>query len=181
MAGPRRREVGWHRLASTEAARLVADAGLGAGDLVLDIGAGTGSLTVPLLRAGCRVIAVENHPGRLGELRRLAEGSRRLTVVHADADAGDLRLPRRGYHVVANPPFSITSALLRRLLQPGTRMLDAHLVLQAHAARRWAGPDAPGAARWHRVHEPVLGRRIRRDRFRPAPAVDAQILVLRRR
>ncbi len=179
MAGPRRRDVGWHRLSSTEAERLVVDARVGAGDLVLDIGAGTGALTVPLLRAGCRVVAVENHPGRLVELRRLADAHRRLTVVRADA--ADLRLPRRGYHVVANPPFAITSALLRRLLQPGTRMLDAHLVLQRDAARRWAGPDAPGAARWQRVHEPVLGRTIRRDRFTPAPAVDTRVLMLRRR
>lgn len=162
-----------------EAERLVADAGLVGGDLVLDIGAGTGALTVPLLRAGCRVIAVENHTGRLVELRRLADSHRRLTVVRANA--ADLRLPRRGYHVVANPPFSITSALLRRLLQPGTRMLDAHLVLQRDAARRWAGPDAPGAGRWQQVHEPVLGRTIRRDRFTPAPSVDARVLVLRRR
>lgn len=179
MAGPRRRGAGWHRLASSEAARLVADAKVGPGDLVLDIGAGTGALTLPLLRAGCKVIAVENHRDRLAVLHELADDRRRLTVVRADA--ADLRLPRRGYRVVANPPFAITSALLRRLLQPGTRMLDAHLVLQRDAARRWAGPDAPGAARWQQVHEPALGRTIRRDRFTPAPAVDAQVLVLRRR
>lgn len=146
---------------------------------MLDIGAGTGALTVPLLRAGCRVIAVETHPGRLAALRELAERERRLTVVRADA--ADLRLPRRGFHVVANPPFAVTSALLRRLLQPGTRLLDAHLVLQRDAARRWAGHDAPGAARWQRVHEPLLGRAISRDRFTPTPAVDARVLVLRRR
>jgi 23S rRNA (adenine-N6)-dimethyltransferase len=146
---------------------------------VLDVGAGTGALTVPLLRAGCRVIAVETHPGRLATLRQLVASERRLTVVRADA--ADLRLPRRPFHVVANPPFAITSALLRRLVQPGTRLLDAHLVLQRDAARRWAGPGAPGASRWQRVHKPVLGRAIRRDRFTPAPAVDARVLVLRRR
>ena len=171
--------MGWHRLSPTEAARLVAESGLGDGDLVLDVGAGDGALTLPLLAAGARVVAIETHPGRLATLRGLAQRERRLTVVHADG--ADLRLPRRGFHVVANPPFAITSPLLRRLLQPGTRLLDAHLVLQRDAARRWAGPHAPGAARWQRVHEPVLGRPIPRRRFTPAPAVDTRVLVLRRR
>jgi 23S rRNA (adenine-N6)-dimethyltransferase len=171
--------VGWHRLSSTEATRLVAESGLGEGDLVLDVGAGDGALTVPLLAAGARVIAVETHQGRLATLRRLAQQERRLTVVRADG--ADLRLPRLGFHVVANPPFAITSALLRRLLQPGTRLLDAHLVLQQAAALRWAGPHAPAASRWQRVHDPELGRVIPRRRFTPAPAVDTRVLVLRRR
>lgn len=171
--------MGWHRLSATEAARLVAESGLGDGDLVLDVGAGDGALTVPLLDAGARVVAVETHPGRLAALRGLARRERRLTVVRADG--ADLRLPRRGFHVVANPPFAITSSLLRRLLQPGTRLLDAHLVLQREAALRWSGPHAPAASRWQRVHQPVLGRTIPRRRFTPAPAVDARVLVLRRR
>lgn len=162
-----------------EATRLVAEADVGPGDVVLDVGAGTGAVSMPLLAAGCRVVAVETHPGRLATLHRLAERERRLTVVRADA--ADLRLPRRGFHVVSNPPFSITSALLRRLLQPGTRLLGAHLVLQRHAAQRWAGPDAPGAARWQQVHEPILGRAIHRSRFSPPPTVDARVLQLRRR
>ena len=175
MAGPRRR-WGWHRLDGEEAARLVAEAGVGRGDLVLDVGAGTGALTEPLLAAGARVVAVELHPGRAAALRERFPGA-----VVVRADAGDLRLPRRPFHVVANPPFARSGALLRRLLQPGGRLLSAHLVLQEQAARRWASPSAPAAGRWSRVFDVSLGRRVPRRAFTPPPPVDARVLVVRRR
>ena len=104
---------------------------------MLDIGAGHGVITEALLTAGARVIAVELHPDRVHVLRaRFGD-----TAVVVRADAADLRLPRRPYHVVANPPFGATAALLRRLLQPGSRLASAHLVLQEQAAVRWCGPS----------------------------------------
>ena len=83
--------------------RVVADAGVRPGDLVLDIGAGTGAVTAPLVAAGARVIAVELHPERVAMLRERFAGDD-VTVVRADV--ADLRLPRRPFRVVANPPFA---------------------------------------------------------------------------
>jgi 23S rRNA (adenine-N6)-dimethyltransferase len=144
---------------------------------VIDVGAGDGALTAPLLDAGYRVIAVELHPARAAGLR--SRFGPEVVVVQADAHA--LRLPRRGFHVVANPPFDVTTALLRRLLQPGGRLLSAHLVLQEQAARRWSSPDAPGAGRWWATHRPALGPRIPRRAFDPPPTVDTRVLSLHRR
>jgi len=144
---------------------------------VLDVGAGHGALTAPLLASGARVIAVEVHPGRAAHLRR--RFGRDLTVV--EADARDLRLPRRPFHVVANPPFAATSDLLRRLVHHGSRIEQAHLVLQTQAARRWAGTDAPGARRWRGSLTAELGPAVPRAAFRPRPRVDSRVLVLRRR
>ncbi|HET6952145.1 MAG TPA: rRNA adenine N-6-methyltransferase family protein [Acidimicrobiales bacterium] len=168
---------GWHRLASRWAERVVADAGIRPGDLVVDVGAGTGSLTAPLVAAGARVIAVELHPERLAVLRERFAGDR-VTVVRADAS--DLRLPRRPFRVVANPPFGVTSPLLRRLLAPGSQMVAADLVLQRSAALRWADRRAPGAGRWARHHAVGLGRPIPRRAFAPPPPVDCTTLVIRR-
>lgn len=176
MGGSRRR-WGWHQLDSDWAQRLVADSHVGPGDVVLDIGAGLGVLTAHLVAAGARVIAVEAHAGRAARLR--ATFGRDVIVV--ETDATDLRLPRRPFHVVANPPFAVTTALLRRLVQRGSRLESAHLVVQAQAARRWVSADAPGAARWQRQFDAVLGRRLPRAAFRPPPLVDSRVLVLRRR
>lgn len=175
MAEPRR--WGWHRLDPGWAERLVHDARLTPGATVLDIGAGTGALTAPLVEAGARVIAVEAHPDRAQALHERFGRS----VVVVRADAASLRLPRRPFHVVANPPFAVSSPLLRRLLQPGSRLVSAHLVLQEQVVRRWTGPQAPGAARWWRTFEATPGQRVPRHAFHPAPAVDARVLVLRRR
>jgi 23S rRNA (adenine-N6)-dimethyltransferase len=167
---------GWHELDRYWAELLVANARLRPGEWVLDVGAGHGALTAPLVRAGAHVIAVEAHPGRAAYLReRFGE-----SIVVACADGSDLRLPRRPYHVMANPPFAISSSLLRRLLQPGSRLVSAHLVLQRETARRWVGTDAPGGRRWHRDFEASLGVRLPRSAFRPPPRVEAQVLRVER-
>jgi 23S rRNA (adenine-N6)-dimethyltransferase len=172
-----RRSWGWHQLDDAWAERVVAGAELGAGDLVLDVGAGTGALTRPLLDIGARVIAVERHPGRADALQ--ARFGDRIVVVRADA--ADLRLPRRPFHVVANPPFSITTPLLDRLLHPGSRLVSAHLVLQRQVVRRWVAEGAAGRRRWARTFEVTAGRPVPRRAFRPPPKVDGQVLVVRRR
>lgn len=165
---------GWYQLRSPWAEALVANAAVPLGALVLDIGAGTGAVTEPLVRAGARVIAVEAHAGRM--LR--AQFGQRIIVV--EADAGDLRLPRRPYYVVANPPFAVSGQLLRRLVQRGSRLIAARLILQDETARRWAGADAPGAGRWRKEFETSLGRRVPRDAFTPRPSVNTRILAIDR-
>ena len=176
MAGPRAR-WGWHELDPEWARRLVAAASIRSGDLVLDIGAGNGAVTAPLLAAGARVIAVELHPHRARNLAK-AFGSR-VTVVNQDAR--DLRLPTRPFAVVASVPYAVTSPLLRRLTQRGSRLTSAHLIVQAQAAARWASPSAPAASRWARTFHASVGSAVPRRAFAPPPRVDSRILVIRRR
>jgi 23S rRNA (adenine-N6)-dimethyltransferase len=177
VAEPRSWGWGWHALDRRWAELLVADSWIAPGTLVVDIGAGTGALTGLLLDAGARVIAVEAHPGRAAALHRRFGNS----IVIVQADARDLRLPRHSYRVVANPPFAVTSPLLRRLLQPGTRLAGADLVLQDRAARRWASPAAPGYARWGTHLTASLGRPLPKTAFRPPPDVKARVLRIRSR
>jgi 23S rRNA (adenine-N6)-dimethyltransferase len=177
VVGHRPGPWGWHRLAPAWADRLVADASFAPGDLVLDIGAGTGALTAPLVDAGARVVAFELHPGRAAALRRRFAGAD-VTVVQADA--GDLRLPRRPFRVVANPPFGVTTAVLARLLAPGSRLVAADLVLQRAAAERWAAGRAPGAGRWSRDYRLAVGPGVPRSAFSPRPAVPCAVLRISR-
>ena len=169
---------GWHRLSAPWAERFVADAGIRRGDLVIDVGAGLGALTEPLLRAGARVIAVEAHPDRAAALRRRFASP---DVVIVRADAADLRLPKRPFRVVANPPFAITGALLRRLTDPGSRLVEARLVVQRQAARSWAGGATRGARRSSNRFLFRVGAPLPRRAFSPAPQVSCVELVITRR
>ncbi len=130
-----RGEWEWHPLADAWAARIVGEAGVRPGDLVVDVGAARGGLTRHHVAAGAQVIAVELHAERARVLRQRF-ASEPVTVVQADA--ASLRLPRRPLRVVANPPYSISSPLLRRLLAPGSRLLAADLVLQRAVIRKFA-------------------------------------------
>ncbi|HEY6596491.1 MAG TPA: rRNA adenine N-6-methyltransferase family protein [Asanoa sp.] len=166
-----RRAWGWHPLVDEWAARVVAAAGVRAGDLVLDLGAGDGALTAHLVAAGARVLAIELHPGRVATLRRRFADAQ-VTVVAADAS--ELRLPARPFRVVASPPYGVSSGLIRTLLQPRSRLLSADLVLQRAAARRFA--DGGGTRRWTLS----VGYPLPRRAFRPPPQVDSAVLQIRR-
>jgi 23S rRNA (adenine-N6)-dimethyltransferase len=170
VAGRSNPAWGWYRLDRAWAERLVAASGATRGDLVLDIGAGDGALTAPLVDLGARVIAVELHPTRAAALRRRYGNAVRVV----QADAADLRLPRRPFRVVANPPWSITDPLLRRLLHPGSQLTRADLLLKRSSARRWAGVGRSNG------HQLTLGGTVPRHAFRPAPPTDGRILVISR-
>ena len=170
------RQWGWHELHPEWARRLVAAASISAGDLVLDIGAGNGALITPLLAAGAQVIAVELHPERARHLR--TKFGSQVTVVRQDAR--DLRLPTRSFAVVASVPYAVTSPLLRRLTQPGSRLTSAHLIVQSQAAVRWASPSAPAASRWSRTFRASVGPVVPRRAFSPPPRVPSRVLVIQR-
>jgi 23S rRNA (adenine-N6)-dimethyltransferase len=172
-----RRRWGWHRLQPEWASRIVAAAPIRPGDLVLDLGAGTGALTGPLVRAGARVIAVELHPGRAARLRdRFA--SQPVQVLQTDLTR--VRLPREPYRVVANPPYAVSAALLRRLLAAGTRLESADLLLPRWVVARYAAGRGAGAGRWSRTYDAAAGRRLPRHAFVPPPPSDWAVLTLRR-
>lgn len=176
MSADRRARWGFHQLSDHWAARLVASAEVPPGALVVDIGAGTGSITTHLVRAGARVVAVELHPTRARQLQERFGGS--VTVVRADA--ADLRLPRRPFRVVANPPFSLTTAILRRLLAPGSRLTRADLVVPAFTAARWAAGRAPGSRRWSGAWAASVVGRLPSGAFRPPAPMATAVLRLER-
>ena len=168
---------GWHQLDDRWARRLVARADIAPAELVVDIGAGTGAITRHLLAAGAQVIAVEHHPRRAARLRRRFGDDVRVV----EADAADLRLPRRPFRVVANPPFAITTALLRRILHDGSRLHQADLIVPTHVAARWGGGRGRGHHRWSTRFDVTITARVPRSAFRPPPPRPAAVLTFRRR
>jgi 23S rRNA (adenine-N6)-dimethyltransferase len=129
---------------------------------------------------------VEADPAWADRLRtRLAVGDHDPTRVRVVcADARRLPLPERSYRVVANVPFGITTDLLAHLLdEPDRGPWRADLIVQLEVARKHAAtpPTALRTAAWAPWWTFELGARIDRRAFRPEPAVDAAVLIVRRR
>jgi 23S rRNA (adenine-N6)-dimethyltransferase len=160
---------------------LVADAGIGAGDLVLDLGAGPGALTRELERRAGQVWAVELDAALAAELRRRFVGTR---VRVLEADATRLRWPDRPFKVVANTPFDRSAAILRALLDdPAVPLVSADLVVQWELAVKRAAvwPSTFVGAYWGAWYRFELVRRLPPCVFAPEPAVDAGVLRVARR
>jgi 23S rRNA (adenine-N6)-dimethyltransferase len=178
----RRRRLGQNLLTDPSvAARVVHLADVARGDLVVDVGAGCGALTAPLLARGARVVAIEVDPAMLRELTTGAASRDRLEVVRGDAL--EVPLPTEPFRVVANPPFGLTTSLLRRLLGGDAPLRDATLVLQRETAQRVSGAPTVGRSSlgWAPWFEMRVVERIDRRAFRPVPAADAAVLQVRPR
>src|SRR4051812_6584078 len=129
--------------------RIVRTAGVRPDDVVLEVGPGLGSLTLGLLPAASRVVAVEIDE-RLAERLPVTVAERRpdladrLTVVTADA----LRLRELPgpppTALVANLPYNVAVPVLLHLLELLPTLDRALVLVQAEVAERLAA--APGTA-----------------------------------
>jgi 23S rRNA (adenine-N6)-dimethyltransferase len=177
------RPRGRHALRSRAfAEQLVGDAGVSPGALVLDLGAGAGMLTRALADAGARVVAVELDAASLATLRQRFGREPRVEI--RDGDATAMPLPREPFSVVANLPFAVGTAILRRLLAdprvPLTR-LDAIVEWGLAEKRTAVWPSTLLGVTWAAWFELSLVRRVPRACFAPPPDVDAALLRAVRR
>jgi 16S rRNA (adenine1518-N6/adenine1519-N6)-dimethyltransferase len=117
--------------------KLVAAAALKPGESVLDAGAGLGSITDALCQAvapGGSVLAVEQDEG----LAERMKDSRWPGLRVVAGDVLKVNLPKPLDAVVANPPYRILPALIRRLLDHGIGR--AVLVVPQELAERLTAP-----------------------------------------
>lgn len=174
---------GRHYLADRRlAAELVDAAELTPSDLVVEVGAGFGRLTEEVARRAGHVVAIEADRRAAARLESRLGGRGGIRVVAEDA----LRvpLPARPFRVVANPPFHLTTALLRRLLDDSSvPLVRADLVLDWRAAVGLCtvSPPSRQSMPWQPWFEFLLLRRLDADRFSPAPSTDAALVSIRRR
>jgi 16S rRNA (adenine1518-N6/adenine1519-N6)-dimethyltransferase len=171
--------------------RIVRAADLDADDVVIEVGPGLGSLTLGLLPAVARVIAVEVDPllsARLpATIRARAPGhADRLDVIEADAlHLGALPGPEPTA-LVANLPYNVAVPVLLTLIEGLPSLRHGLVMVQAEVADRLtANPGsrvygAPSAKlAWYA--DVRRAGAVPRTVFWPAPNVDSALVAWTRR
>jgi 16S rRNA (adenine1518-N6/adenine1519-N6)-dimethyltransferase len=171
--------------------RIVRTAEVKPDDVVVEIGPGLGSLTLGLLEAADRVVAVEIDDVLAGALpatvaARLPERASRFCLVHSDAmHVQELPGPQPTA-LVANLPYNVAVPVLLHMLDRFPTIERTLVMVQAEVADRLAarpGNKVYGVpsvkANWYT--EVKRAGSIGRNVFWPAPNVDSGLVSLVRR
>ncbi|HET6370132.1 MAG TPA: 16S rRNA (adenine(1518)-N(6)/adenine(1519)-N(6))-dimethyltransferase RsmA [Nitrospiria bacterium] len=179
-----KKSLGQHFLIDPNIRAKILDAAeLSSEDCVVEIGPGKGFLTEELIKRAGRVVAIEVDRGWYDLLgKRFADASQ-LQLVHADALDYRYDLLPRGYKIVSNLPYNLSTPILFRLLEERTRIRRMVLMIQREVAERLVSP--PGSRRFGAlsvsvqfVCETRLAFSVSPNSFRPRPKVSSSVVVL---
>lgn len=165
--------------------RIVAAIAPQPGDRIVEIGPGEGALTLPLLAAAGRLVAIELDAELIEPLRARAEGLGALEIIHADFLRCDLPALAAGstLRLAGNLPYYVSSPILFHCLDAIAVITDMHFMLQREVVERMAA--APGSKVYGRLSvmlqlackvEPLL--RVAPGAFRPPPKVESAVVRL---
>ena len=171
--------------------RIVRTAGVRPDDVVVEVGPGLGSLTLALLEAAHRVVAVEIDDVLAGALpatvaARMPDRADRFTLVHSDAMRVDGLPGPPPTALVANLPYNVAVPVLLHMLDTFPTIERTLVMVQAEVADRLAAD--PGSkvygvpsvkANWYA--DVKRAGSIGRNVFWPAPNVDSGLVALTRR
>ena len=166
-------------------------------DLVLEIGPGKGALTEKLLGARCKVLAVEKDDDLYEMLKEkfkkeISDG--RLNLIHDDIlnlEASAYGLEPSAYKIIANIPYNITGAILKKFLAGEYQPKLMVLMVQHEVAQRIMGRTGPSSAKASAgkkenllsisvkaYGEPKLVVKVDKRYFSPEPAVNSAIIKI---
>lgn len=161
--------------------KMVEWADIGNNDVVLEVGSGFGFLTQLLSERAGRVVAVELESSLAQALRESLSAQKNVEVIHGDILATPLPPFNK---VVANPPYSISSKLMFRILDESFDL--GILTFQREFAQRLAA--RPGTQEYGRLTIMADYRSttevleyVPKSSFYPPPKVESAVVKVRPR
>ena len=187
------KSLGQNFLKSEMALRKIVEMGeIKPDDVILEIGPGKGALTEKLLEkmskgSPCsKVIAVEKDRGLFEFLKtkfaeQIKSGS--LVLVHDDIlkfSISNFQFSK--YKIIANIPYNITGAILKKFLTIENQPVLMVLMVQHEVARRIIAHDKKESLLSISVKaygEPKMVMKVPARYFSPAPKVDSAVIVIK--
>ena len=182
-----KKSLGQNFLKSEIALKKIVEAGeIGKSDVILEIGPGKGALTEKLLASGCQLIAVEKD-GELFEFlkEKFAEQIKSGSLILLNEDIlkfqiSNFQFPK--YKIIANIPYNITGAILKKFLTAEKQPERMVLMVQHEVASRIIARDGKESILSISVKaygEPKMLMKVNKRYFSPAPKVDSAIIEIK--
>lgn len=152
-------------------------------DIVLEIGAGLGNLTMELERKVKIVFAIEKDAKVVNVLREKFKNSKKVKIIEGDARE---ILPKisenlKGYKIVANIPYYLTSFLFRQIFELKNKPKLMVLLVQKEVAERVVAKPPKSTFLGMMISffaEAKIVGFVSKNCFWPKPKVDSAILKL---
>ena len=154
-------------------------------DEILEIGPGFGFLTERIVAQVKKLVAVELDRRLAGFLKNKFSASKNTEVIQADIFKISLKdyFNDKDYKLIANPPYNITSLVLRNFLTQPPRPKEMLLLVQKEVAERICA--LPGEMSLLSLvcqyySSPEIIKVIGRENFWPEPGVDTCLISFKK-
>lgn len=161
--------------------KMVESADVSKNDTVLEIGPGRGSLTDVLAETAKKVIAIEFDADLVPVLNTTFALKDNVEIIEANILDLELSEIPKGYKVVANIPYYITSPIIQKFLQASNKPTVMTLLIQKEVAQRIVAK--PGqmsilavSVQLHAEAEIIAN--VGKELFQPPPEVDSAIIKI---
>ena len=183
-----KKSLGQNFLKSESAIKEIIEAGeVVENDFVLEIGPGKGDLTKKLLEKGAKILAIEKDQRLIEDLKeKFKQFEDNFEIIEADILDFDIEKIEKNYKLIANIPYYITGAILRKFLEANNQPILAVLLVQKEVAERIVGQNQSRINPKENLlsisvkvySEPKLIKTVKAGSFLPIPKVDSAILKL---
>lgn len=185
MGRSRRRRLGQHFLTDRRVVRRIVTSLRDEPSRIVEIGPGRGALTDELVERFRRVLVLEADEGLAGRLSNRLSGAA-VEVRLEDGlsfDIGEVLGQEAPWQLVSNLPYSVGTAILRRLLPRNDVLTRMVVMLQREVARRIVaepGEREHGLMALERAAyaEASIAFHVPPTAFRPRPRVMSSVVVL---
>ncbi|MCX6757474.1 MAG: 16S rRNA (adenine(1518)-N(6)/adenine(1519)-N(6))-dimethyltransferase RsmA [Candidatus Nomurabacteria bacterium] len=178
-----KKSLGQNFLKSVPALTAIVKSGeINNADTILEIGPGKGALTEKLLEVAGKVIAVEKDRDLLEFLQtKFSEEIKNKKLILINEDILEYNLKIKNYKIIANIPYNITGAILKKFLTDENQPERMVLMVQNEVAKRIVARDGSESILSISVKaygNPKIIMKVPARYFSPAPKVDSAIIAI---